>query len=126
MSLLSGEAGLYGLVKASGIALAFKSLCELSHEVSAACSVNGVYVSRLFKRYTKETPYQMLTRLKVTYAANLILRENLSVKQVGAQVGFDDPYHFSRVFKRVNGLSPKRYATFIKRGSLPSHRAMSV
>jgi AraC-like DNA-binding protein/mannose-6-phosphate isomerase-like protein (cupin superfamily) len=96
------------------------------NEVSAACSVNGVYVSRLFKRYTKETPYQMLTRLKVTYAANLILRENLSVKQVGAQVGFDDPYHFSRVFKRVNGLSPKRYATFIKRGSLPSHRAMSV
>ena len=96
------------------------------NEVSAACSVNGVYVSRLFKRYSKESPYQMLTRLKVTYAANLILRENLSVKQVGAQVGFDDPYHFSRVFKRVNGLSPKRYATFIKRGSLPSHQARSA
>ena len=46
--------------------------------------------------------------------------------QVGAQVGFDDPYHFSRVFKRVNGLSPKRYATFIKRGSLPSHQARSA
>ena len=64
------------------------------NEVSAACSVNGVYVSLLFKRYTKETPYKMLSRLKVTYAANLILRVNLSVKQVGAQVGFDDPYHF--------------------------------
>ena len=94
------------------------------NEVSAACSVNGVYISRLFKRYTKETPYQMLTRLKVTYAADLIMRGNLSVKQVGAKVGFDDPYHFSRVFKRVNGLSPKRYATFIKRGSLSSHRAI--
>ena len=64
------------------------------NEVSAACSVNGVYVSRLFKRYTKQKPYQMLSRLKVTYAANLILRVNLSVNQVGAQVGFDDPYHF--------------------------------
>lgn len=96
------------------------------NEVSAACSVNSVYVSRLFKRYSKETPYQMLTRLKVTYAADLILRGNLSVKQVGAKVGFDDPYHFSRVFKRVNGLSPMRYATFIKRGSLPSHKAVSV
>ena len=64
------------------------------NEVSAAYSVNGVYVSLLFKRYTKETHYKMLSRLKVTYAANLILRVNLSVKQVGAQVGFDDPYHF--------------------------------
>ena len=64
------------------------------NEVSVACSVNGVYVSRLFKRYTKEKPYQMLSRLKVTNAANLILRVNLSVNQVGAQVGFDDPYHF--------------------------------
>ena len=95
-------------------------------EVSAACSVNGVYVSRLFKRYTKETPYQMLTRLKVNYAADLILRENLSVKQVGAAVGYEDPFHFSRVFKRVNGLSPKRYASFIKRGTLPSQRAFSA
>ena len=65
------------------------------NEVSAECSVNGVYVSLLFKRYIKETPYKMLSRLKVTYAASLILRVNLSVKQVGAQVGFDDPYHFS-------------------------------
>ena len=95
-------------------------------EVASACSVNGVYISRLFKRYAKETPYQLLTRLKVDFAADLILRENLSVKQVGARVGYDAPYHFSRVFKRVNGLSPKRYATFIKRGTLSSGGTSSV
>ena len=67
---------------------------NIINEVSVACSVNGVYVSHLFKRYTKEKPYRMLSRLKVTNAANLILRVNLSVNQVGAQVGFDDPYHF--------------------------------
>ena len=86
-------------------------------EVSRACSVNGVYISRLFKRYASETPYQLLTRLKVCHAAELIVRENLSVKHVGAVVGYHDPYHFSRVFKRVNGLSPKQYASLIRRVS---------
>ena len=78
--------------------------------------MNGVYVSLLFKRYTKETPYKMLSRLKVTYAANLILRVNLSVKQVGAQVGFDDPYHFREFSNEWMDSSLSATLLFIKRG----------
>ena len=87
-------------------------------EVADACSVNKVYVARLFKRYAKETPFKLLTRLKIKHAGRIILMQNLPVKQVGALVGYDDPYHFSRVFKRVMGISPKNYAYLIKRGAL--------
>ena len=87
-------------------------------EISEACAVNKVYIARLFKRYAQETPFQLLTRLKIKHAAQLILAENLPVKQVGAAVGYDDPYHFSRVFKRVLGVSPKNYAALIKRGAI--------
>lgn len=87
-------------------------------EVADACSVNKVYVARLFKRYAKETPFKLLTRLKIKHAARIILEQNLPVKQVGAFVGYYDPYHFSRVFKRVMGISPKNYAYLIKRGAL--------
>lgn len=86
-------------------------------EVAYACSVNKVYVARLFKRYAKETPFKLLTRLKIKHAAQIILKHNLPVKQVGAMVGYDDPYHFSRVFKKVMGISPKNYAYLIKRGT---------
>ncbi|NCG09128.1 MAG: helix-turn-helix domain-containing protein [Verrucomicrobia bacterium] len=88
-------------------------------EISDACAVNKVYIARLFKRYANETPFQLLTRLKIKHAAKLILGENLPVKQVGAIVGYSDPYHFSRVFKRIIGVSPKHYAYLIKRGAIP-------
>jgi AraC-like DNA-binding protein len=31
------------------------------------------------------------------------------VKEVGAEVGFSDPYHFSRAFKKYHGISPSRF-----------------
>jgi AraC-like DNA-binding protein len=45
----------------------------------------------------------------MNHAAELILRGNLPVKVAGAQVGFDDPYHFSRCFKRVHGVAPNSF-----------------
>lgn len=75
-------------------------------EVSAGCNLDKPYLCRLFKRFGRETPYGMLMRLKMDRAAELLLHSNLMIKEVAAAVGFNDPYHFSRVFKRVRGLSP--------------------
>lgn len=85
-------------------------------EITTACSVDGAYLTRLFRRFAQETPYQLLTRLKINYAAELLLSETISVKELGRLVGYQDPYHFSRVFKRVIGLAPKSYVAFIQRG----------
>ena len=47
--------------------------------------------------------------------AERILREtNLSITEVSAKVGFNDPNYFSAVFKKFNGVSPWDYIT-IKR-----------
>lgn len=78
-------------------------------EVAAQCNLDPAYLSRLFKRFADENPLQYLTRLKMDHAAELIMRNGYNVKQAGAAVGFDDPYHFSRVFKRVHGLAPGRF-----------------
>jgi AraC-like DNA-binding protein len=59
------------------------------------------YASRPFQRFAEETPLQLLTRLKIGGAADLLTNRNLLIKQVGEEVGFPDPYHFSRTFKRV-------------------------
>jgi AraC-like DNA-binding protein len=93
-----------------------RNFLEISNiqEVAEKCFVNQAYLSRLFKRFADETPLKLLTRLKMSRAADLLSRQNLLIKQVAEQIGYPDPYHFSRVFKRVYGIPPE---TFIQTAS---------
>jgi len=81
------------------------------NQVASECFVDKAYLTRLFQRYAEETPLKLLTRLKMAHAADLLSKGTLLIKQVADQLGFADPYHFSRVFKRVYGIPPE---TFIK------------
>lgn len=78
-------------------------------QIGSECHVNSAYLCRLFRRYDQQTPYQYLLRLKMNHAAERLQQSNLLVKQVAEQVGFADPFHFSRVFKSVLGLSPDSF-----------------
>jgi len=78
-------------------------------EAAQACGVSAPHLSRLFHRFDTELPKDLLLRLKINHAAELILRGRLPVKVAAAQVGFDDPYHFSRCFKRVHGTAPSLF-----------------
>ena len=84
-------------------------------KVSEACFVDQAYLSRLFKRFAEESPLQLLTRLKMGKAADLLSSGDLLIKQVAEQVGFEDPYHFSRVFKRIFSVSPKTFIQTVRR-----------
>ncbi len=85
------------------------------HEAASKCFIDQAYLSRLFKRFTDETPLQLLTRLKMSRAADLLSNRNLLVKQVAEELGFADPYHFSRVFKRVYGIPPETFSQTARR-----------
>jgi AraC-like DNA-binding protein len=54
-------------------------------------------------------PAQYLTSLRCDAARRLLSDTDLPVKQIGTKVGIDDPYTFSRVFKRHVGVSPQNY-----------------
>ncbi len=81
--------------------------------VSRQCGIDKAYLCRLFQRFSRETPYRLLTRLKMARAAELLLHSDRLAKDIAGVVGFADPYHFSKTFKRVHGLSP---AAFRERG----------
>jgi len=85
------------------------------HEIATRCFVDQAYLSRLFKRFADETPLQLLTRLKMGKAADLLSNRDLLIKQVAEEVGFSDPYHFSRVFKRVYGIPPETFSKAARR-----------
>ncbi|ACB74709.1 transcriptional regulator, AraC family [Opitutus terrae PB90-1] len=76
-----------------------------AEEAAAACRVAPAYLSRLFQRFAGQPPYRFLMRLKMHHAATLLEEKQLIVREAADVLGMD-PFHFSRAFKRVHGLSP--------------------
>jgi len=63
-----------------------------------------------FEHATGKTPIQFLTDLRIN-EAKLLLRRGFSVKEAGHQVGYPDPYYFSRIFYKTSGVRPSAYGT---------------
>ena len=78
-------------------------------EIAESCHVDEAYLCRLFKRFDSQSPYQYLTQLKMAQAARALQRNDALIKQVAFELGFADPFHFSRAFKKVFGLSPAAF-----------------
>lgn len=94
--------------------------------IAEECRVDAPYLCRLFQRYGEESPYQMLLRLKMRHAADLLNGSQALIKQVAKAVGFADPYHFSRVFKKVYGVAPKIFLQSAHRATSGQDRALSL
>lgn len=82
-----------------------KSIQELANEVN----VDPAYLSRIFRRFHKDTPYKFLVRLKMSHAASLLLTTENLIKNISYELGFENPFHFSRAFKSVYGVSPENF-----------------
>ena len=67
------------------------------------------YFSRQVKAATGQTFLELFTGYRIEKAKPLLLSEGATVLSVSLEVGFDDPSYFSKVFKRVTGMSPGRF-----------------
>lgn len=85
--------------------LRLRTLDQIANE----CHLNNAYLCRLFRRYDSQSPYQYLLRLKMHHAAERLQQPGTLVKQMAVGTGFGDPFHFSRVFTSVFGLSPTAF-----------------
>ena len=96
-----------------------RSFLEITTIQQAAqeCFIDQAYLARLFKRFADESPLQLLNRLKMNKAAELLSNRTMLVKEVAEAVGFPDPYHFSRVFKRVYGIPPETFTRTARRNA---------
>lgn len=78
-------------------------------DIAEECGVNEAYLCRLFKRYDRQSPAHLLTRLKMNHAAKLLEDPGQLVKTVAAELGYRDAFHFSRAFKSTFGVSPRAF-----------------
>lgn len=65
--------------------------------------------SELFKQKTGYSPIQFFIRLKIQKSCEYLNFTNLNIKEICKEVGIDDPYYFSRAFKKQIGVSPMQY-----------------
>ncbi len=61
---------------------------------------------RRFREATGRSPARYFAEMKMHTAQARLLTTTDSVKQIALELGFADPYHFSRRFKQLAGLSP--------------------
>ena len=63
----------------------------------------------VFKSCTGLAPAQWLREERMKHAKDLLAHSSLRIIQIAKQCGFDDPYHFSRVFKQLEQISPTQW-----------------
>ena len=83
---------------------------ELSvDEIAMAVQLSPDYLTRLFKQSMGITTLQYLTRLKIEVATLLLVRTEMSVKEIADYAYFNDAKTFMRRFRAQVGMSPTEY-----------------
>lgn len=81
------------------------TLTELSELVQLA----PTYLSRTFKETTGYTVIEFFNKMKIDRAKELLIEGDKKVKEVSQALGYTDEFYFSRIFKRIEGISPSEY-----------------
>ena len=77
-------------------------------------SLSRTYLCRIFKDGTGKSPVDYWIELKIKEAKKLIREGNHNITQISELLGYTSIHHFTRMFKRVTGLSPTAYKTSVR------------
>ncbi len=87
------------------------SLDQIAHNMY----LSPVYISKIFKEETGESPINYLIKIRLEKARDILEHsEDGSIKNIATEVGYDDVYHFSKLFKKYYGISPQNYRKSVK------------
>lgn len=78
-------------------------------ELSEHFYVNKYYLTRIFKEQFGMTITAYLTQIRITHAKQMLRFTNCSIEDIGEECGLGALYYFSRIFKKVEGVSPREY-----------------
>jgi AraC-like DNA-binding protein len=75
-------------------------------QVAAEVGVHPFYLSRVFRRFYHQSISDYVHKLRVHFACRELCQPQADLASVALVAGFADQSHFTRVFKRVTGLTP--------------------
>lgn len=80
-----------------------------NERLAKSCAVSEVYLRKLFNRHLGTSPKQFVIEFRLTRAKELLCESSLSILKISEECGFSSPYHFARIFKEHEGISPTEY-----------------
>jgi AraC family transcriptional regulator, arabinose operon regulatory protein len=78
-------------------------------DFSSKLNLSSSHLSAIFKKRMKYSPIHLFTSFKVQKACQMLMDSSHNIKKIAYSLGYDDQYHFSRVFKNIMGVSPKKF-----------------
>lgn len=78
-------------------------------QVANHVSVSSYYFSKIFKEILGENYIDYVTNIRMNKAKEILLKTDISIKEICFQVGYNDPNYFSRAFKKSVGVSPSEF-----------------
>jgi AraC family transcriptional regulator len=77
--------------------------------LAAVAQISPFYFSRLFKQSTGLSPHQYLLRQRIERAKELLADPSRRVAEVSYELGFPHQSHFTTVFGKLEGVTPRAY-----------------
>ena len=78
-------------------------------KIAEACNLNRTYFGRMFKKTIGHTPQEYFTRFRMARAIDLMRSTDAPISAIAQQVGYPNPLHFTKVFKKEFGMSPRAW-----------------
>lgn len=78
-------------------------------DVAAHIGLSPWRTAHIVKEYTGKTVMENITDLRVRRAQQLLLKSEMSCTEIGLEVGFNDHSYFTKIFRRIAGVTPNRY-----------------
>ncbi|WP_431215391.1 helix-turn-helix domain-containing protein [Puia sp. P3] len=78
-------------------------------DIAASVNFSASHYSAFFRKTTGYAPIEYFNHLKVQKACQYLLYTELRIKEIADKLGIEDPYYFSRMFRKLMGLSPIEY-----------------
>ncbi|NMG07256.1 AraC family transcriptional regulator [Brasilonema sp. UFV-L1] len=83
-------------------------------EIATAVGMSMYHFSRLFKQSTSFSPHQYIMNCRIERAKRLLTKTEEAIDQICQQVGFQSQSHFTNVFRKFIGTTPKAYRKQVK------------